>query len=157
VINGWEDLKEIFTSNFQGMNVWPSNPRDLKSCWQKLGESLRDYIRRFFWKYHELLRVDDADVILTFWSGTIHQTLVHELDLDQPNATKELLNIAIWHASSEEAVEVVFVLGNGKTVPGGGRAASSKATGKGAKKGVRGGKKGQNLCPALGTRQASPP
>jgi hypothetical protein len=32
VINGWEDLKEIFTGNFQGAYVQPGNPWDLKSC-----------------------------------------------------------------------------------------------------------------------------
>jgi hypothetical protein len=44
VISGWDDLQEIFTSNFQGMYVRPSNPWDLKGCRQKSGESLRDYI-----------------------------------------------------------------------------------------------------------------
>jgi hypothetical protein len=28
----WEDLKDIFTSNFQGTNVQPGNPWDLKGC-----------------------------------------------------------------------------------------------------------------------------
>jgi hypothetical protein len=37
VIDGWEDLKEIFLDNFQG---WPVNPWDLKCCWQRSGESL---------------------------------------------------------------------------------------------------------------------
>jgi hypothetical protein len=31
VIDSWEDLKEIFTGNFQGMYIWPDNPWDLKS------------------------------------------------------------------------------------------------------------------------------
>jgi hypothetical protein len=37
----------------------PGNPWDLKSCQQKLGESLQDYIRCFSRKCHELLRVAD--------------------------------------------------------------------------------------------------
>jgi hypothetical protein len=32
-----EDLKEIFTGNFQGAYVRPSNPSDLKGCRQKQG------------------------------------------------------------------------------------------------------------------------
>jgi hypothetical protein len=32
MIDNWEDLKEIFTSNFQGRYVRPRNPWDLKSC-----------------------------------------------------------------------------------------------------------------------------
>jgi hypothetical protein len=40
MIDSWEDLKEIFTDNFQGTYVQPSNPWDLKSSWQKPGEAL---------------------------------------------------------------------------------------------------------------------
>jgi hypothetical protein len=40
MIDNWKDLKEIFTSNFQGMYVRPSNHWDLKSCRQKFGKSL---------------------------------------------------------------------------------------------------------------------
>jgi hypothetical protein len=34
-IDCWDDLKEIFTSNFQGTYVWPDNQWNLKGCWQK--------------------------------------------------------------------------------------------------------------------------
>jgi hypothetical protein len=68
-IDCWEDLKEIFTSNFQGIYVRPGNPWDLKGCRQKQGESLWDYIWRFFLKCHELPKICDADVISAFWSG----------------------------------------------------------------------------------------
>jgi hypothetical protein len=44
---------------------------------------------------------------------------VHELSRDQPKTTKEVLDMSILHASSEEAVRAVFVHGNGKTVLGG--------------------------------------
>jgi hypothetical protein len=85
---------KIFTVNFQGTYVQPSNPWDMKSCQQEAGESFQDYIRRFSRKCHELLRVADADVISVFWSGTTCCTLVHEPRHDQPNTTKELLDIA---------------------------------------------------------------
>jgi hypothetical protein len=42
---------------------------------------------------------------------------VHELSLDQPNTTKELLDIATRHASGEEAVGAILVLENGKRSP----------------------------------------
>jgi hypothetical protein len=45
MIDSWEDLKEIFTANFQGTYVRPSNPWDLKGCLQNLSKSLVDYIR----------------------------------------------------------------------------------------------------------------
>jgi broad specificity phosphatase PhoE len=65
-IDCWEDLKEIFTGNFQGTYVWQSNPWDLKGCRQKQGESLQDYIWRFSSKCHELPKIYDADIILVF-------------------------------------------------------------------------------------------
>jgi hypothetical protein len=82
IINSWENLKEIFTDNFQGMYVWPDNPWDLKSWQQKSDKSLRDYIRRFTQKYHVLPRVADVNIILDFWSGMMCHTLVHRLTCD---------------------------------------------------------------------------
>jgi hypothetical protein len=43
-IDSWEDLKEVFTGNFQGMYVHRINPTDLMGCQQKVGETLQDYI-----------------------------------------------------------------------------------------------------------------
>jgi hypothetical protein len=47
LIDYWEDLKEIFTTNFKGTYVWPGNPWDLMGHRQTQGESLRDYIQHF--------------------------------------------------------------------------------------------------------------
>jgi hypothetical protein len=72
--------------------------------------------------------VADADVISAFWDGTMCRTLVHELGREQPKTTKELIDIATRHTSSEEAVGAAFVLGNTKAV-------AVKGTRKGGKKG----------------------
>ena len=53
--------------------------------------------------------VVDANVISVFLTGTSCKTLVHKLRCQKPCATRELLDIATNHASSEEAVGVVFV------------------------------------------------
>jgi hypothetical protein len=74
-------------------------------------------------------------------------SLVHEIDRDPPKTTKELLDIATRHASSEEAVGAGFVLGNMKTAVSSSRAAPSKATVKSTRKGAKGGKKGQKWHP----------
>jgi hypothetical protein len=87
--------------------------------------------------------VDDADVISAFWVGTTSRTLVHELSQEQPKTTKLLLDIVTRHTSSEEAVGAAFVLGNAKAAADGGQAAPTKATIKGARKGAKGGNKGQ--------------
>jgi hypothetical protein len=79
IIDNWEDLKEIFTGNFKGTYVRPDNPWDLKSYWQKPGESLQDYIQRFSEKCHELPRVANNDIISVFWFDMTCRNLVHEL------------------------------------------------------------------------------
>jgi hypothetical protein len=78
-IDSSEDLKETFIGNFQGTYVQPGNTLDLKGCRQKAGEGLRDYIRHFSQKYHELPSLGDADIISAFWSGTSCRSLLHKL------------------------------------------------------------------------------
>jgi hypothetical protein len=87
--------------------------------------------------------VADADVISVFWDGTMCHTLVHKLGHEQSKNTKELLNIVTRHASGEEAVGAVFVLGNTGMAVGDGRAVPTKTAVKSARKGTKGGKKGQ--------------
>jgi hypothetical protein len=65
--------------------------------------------------------------------------------------TKELLEIVVWHASGEEAVRVVFILGDEKMAPGSSWPVPSKATSKGAKKCAKGGKKGRKRHPGCHT------
>jgi hypothetical protein len=50
--------------------VCPGNSWDLRSCRQQLGESLREYIRRFSKQRTELPNVTDSDVIGAFLAGT---------------------------------------------------------------------------------------
>jgi hypothetical protein len=69
-IDCWEDLKEIFTSNFQGTYVRLGNPGDLKGCRQKQGESLWVYNQHYSRKCHELPKICDADIISVFWPST---------------------------------------------------------------------------------------
>jgi hypothetical protein len=73
--------------------------------------------------------------------------LVHELDCEQPKTTKELLDIATQHASSEEAVRAAFILGNMGVAANNGQAAPTKATIKDARKGAKGCKKGEKHRP----------
>jgi hypothetical protein len=46
-VHSWSDLREIFEGNFLGTYKHPGNPLDLKNYWQRQGETLREYIRRF--------------------------------------------------------------------------------------------------------------
>jgi hypothetical protein len=64
------------------------------------------------------------------------QTLVHELGREQPNTTKELLDITTRLAFGEEAVRAVFLQSRGKEAPGGGPRTSTIANERGTKRSI---------------------
>jgi hypothetical protein len=109
--------------NFQGTYVRPGNSWDLRSCTQKPGESLRDFIRRFFKRCTELASVAQSKIVHAFLEGTTCRDLVRELGLNPPVDSNELFDIATSFASGEEAVGAVFNGKKGKRmddVPAGG-------------------------------------
>jgi hypothetical protein len=96
------------------MYVHPGNPWDLKSYKQEPGESLWDYICRFSKQCNSLPDIINADIVSMFISGTTCKSLVHKLGFWKPRTTCELLDIAMNHASGEEAVGAVFTDGRVK-------------------------------------------
>ena len=48
------------------------------------------------------------DVIRAFLSGTTYESLIHKLSCLKPGTTHDLLDVAMNHASDEEAVGAVF-------------------------------------------------
>ena len=48
------------------------------------------------------------DIISAFLSRTTYEPLIHKLGCLTPRTTRDLLDIAMNHASSEEVVEAVF-------------------------------------------------
>jgi hypothetical protein len=69
-IHNWDDLVHTFVGNFQGMYVGPGNSWDLRSCTQRLGESLRDFIWRFSKRYTELPSMAQSEIVHAFLEGT---------------------------------------------------------------------------------------
>jgi hypothetical protein len=94
--------------NFQGTCVHPGNLWDLKNCWQKPDDTLRDYIQRFSWQCNKLTNLADTDIISAFILGTTSETLVHKLGCKSPRTTKELLDIVMTHTLGEDAVGAIF-------------------------------------------------
>jgi hypothetical protein len=107
-IHNWDDLVHTFVGNFQGTYVRPGNSWDLRSCTQKPGESLRDFIRRFSKLYTELPSVAQSEIVHAFLEGTTCRDLVRELGRSPPVDSNELFNIATSFASGEEAVGAIF-------------------------------------------------
>jgi hypothetical protein len=66
----------VFEGNFKGTYMRRGNSWDLKSCKQKPGESLHDYIWCFSKQHTELPNITDSDVIMAFLSGTTCKELV---------------------------------------------------------------------------------
>jgi hypothetical protein len=107
-IHNWDDLVRTFVCNFQGTYVRPGNSWDLRSCTQKPGESLRDFIQRFSKRCTELPSVEQSEIVHTFLEGTTCRDLVRELGRSPPVDSNELFDIATSFASGEEAVGAIF-------------------------------------------------
>jgi hypothetical protein len=103
-IHNWNDLVHTFVGNFQGTYMRPGNSWDLRSCTQKPGESLRDFIRRFSKRCTELPSVAQSEIVHAFLEGTTCRDLVCELGRSPPVDSNELFDIATSFASGEEAV-----------------------------------------------------
>jgi hypothetical protein len=88
--------------------VRPGNSWDLRSCRQQLGESLREYIRRFSKQRTKLPNIIDSDVIGAFLTSTTCRNLVSKLGRKTPTRVSELMDIATKFASGQEAVEAIF-------------------------------------------------
>jgi hypothetical protein len=107
-IHNWDDLVCTFVGNFQGTYVRPGNSWDLRSCTQKPGESLRDFIRCFSKRCTELPSVAQSEIVHAFLEGTTCRDLVRELGRSPPVDSNELFDIATSFASGEEAVGAIF-------------------------------------------------
>jgi hypothetical protein len=107
-IHNWDDLVRTFIGNFQGTYVRPRNSWDLRSCTQKLGESLRDFIRRLSKRCTELPSVAQSEIVHAFLKGTTCRDLVRELGCSPPVDSNELFDIATSFASGEETVGAIF-------------------------------------------------
>jgi hypothetical protein len=115
-IHNWDDLVRTFVGNFQGTYVRPRNSWDLRSCTQKPGESLRDFIRRFSKRCTELPSVAQSEIVHAFLEGTTCRDLMRELGRSPPVDSNELFDIATSFASGEEAVGAIFDGKKGKRV-----------------------------------------
>jgi hypothetical protein len=115
-IHNWDDLVHTFVGNFQGTYVRLGNSWDLRSCTQRPGETLRDFIRRFSKRCTELPSVAQSEIVHAFLKGTTCRDLVRELGRSPPVDSNELFDIATSFASGKEAVGAIFDGKKGKRV-----------------------------------------
>ena len=79
----------------------PRNSWDLKSCRQKPGESLRDFIRRFSKQCTELPSVGDLEIVQAFLSSTTCRDLVQELGRNVSTSGEEAVGAIFPDADSK--------------------------------------------------------
>jgi hypothetical protein len=79
-----------------------------------VGESLREYIRRFLKRCTELPGATDNDAISAFQNGTTCTSLIHRLGRRMSCTTRELLDITSNHTNGEEAVATTLNTPQGK-------------------------------------------
>jgi hypothetical protein len=101
-IHNWDDLVRTFVGNFQGTYVRPENSWDLRTCTQKPGESLRDFIWRFSKRCTELPSVAQSEIVHAFLKGTSCRDLVRELGRSLPVNSNELFDITTSFSSARE-------------------------------------------------------
>jgi hypothetical protein len=81
---------------------------DLRSCTQRPGESLRDFIPCFSKCCTELPSVAQSEIVHAFLEGTMCWDLVCELRRSPPADSNKMFDIATSFASGEEAVGAIF-------------------------------------------------
>jgi hypothetical protein len=115
-IHNWDDLVRTFMGNFHSIYVQPGNSWDLRACTQKLGESLRDFIRCFSKCCTELTSVAQYEIVHAFLEGTTCRDLMRYLRGSPPVDFNELFDIATSLASDKEAVGAILYGKKGKRV-----------------------------------------
>ena len=96
-IDSWADLTKAFTNNFAGSMARPGNKIDLRQIKQKEGETLRDYLRRFFEKKATIVDISEADVIECFQNRLYDRRTYQDFGRRRPADVKELkLMVQQW-------------------------------------------------------------
>jgi hypothetical protein len=102
LVCSWTHLCRLFTSNFWATCAHPRVNWDLASVVQKKGESLREFIQRFYNKRNIIPEVDDKSIIMFFKKGLKDSYLIPKLAMKNLRTSEEMLAIANKYALAEE-------------------------------------------------------
>ena len=72
IIDSWGDLKRIFVENYKATCERPATKHDLARIYQRIGELLRSYIRRFSEVINRIPNILEAEVMTCFVRGLYH-------------------------------------------------------------------------------------
>ncbi|XP_052151637.1 uncharacterized protein LOC127770010 [Oryza glaberrima] len=103
-IGSWAELRDHFIANSQGTFERPGTHFDLYNIIQKSGESLRDYIRRFFEQRNKISDITNDVIIAAFTKGICHEDLVGKFGRKPPKTVKQMFEKANEYAKAEDAI-----------------------------------------------------
>ena len=93
-IDSWDDLKKAFVENYRSTYKSPSSKFDLARMYQKSGETLRSFIRRFSEKRNSIPNIAEVEVINAFINGIHNADLRNKLNRKPPTRIGDMLNTA---------------------------------------------------------------
>jgi hypothetical protein len=102
-IRSWSHLCRLFTSTFWATYARPRVEWDLASVVQKKGESLWEFIQRFYNKRNIIPEVNDKSIIMFFKKGQRDSSLIRKLTMKNLKTSEEMLAIANKYSLAEEA------------------------------------------------------
>jgi hypothetical protein len=89
-VRSWNHLCWQFISNFHATCAHLGFELDLASVIQKKGESLREFIQRFYNKRNIIQEVDDKSIIMFFKKGRRDSSLIRKLTMRKPRTSEEM-------------------------------------------------------------------
>jgi hypothetical protein len=117
-----DQLKEQFTSNFEGAMGRSGTRMDLAMVKQEQGETLRKYMRRFFDKRTTVVDVTDKEVIDLFQDGLYHRRTFEDFGRRRPKSIPHLKDMITSWADEEDKANAKYnaIRGKSKQNAGGG-------------------------------------
>jgi hypothetical protein len=101
-IDKWDQLKEQFTSNFEGTMGRSGTRMDLAIVKQEQGETLHKYMRRFFDKRATVVDVSDKEVIDLFQDCIYHHRTFEDFGRRCPSSITHLKDMITSWADEED-------------------------------------------------------
>jgi hypothetical protein len=101
-IRSWNHLCQLFTSNFCATCKHFGVNWDLASVIQKKGESLQEFIQRFYNKRNSISEADDKSIVMFFKKGLRDPSLICKLAMKNPRTSEAMFAIANMYALDKE-------------------------------------------------------
>jgi hypothetical protein len=108
LIDEWDQLKAQFTSNFAGAMGRSGTHMDLAMVKQKQGETLRQYMRRFFDKRTTVADVIDKEVIDLFQDGLYHHRTFKDFGRRCPSSITKLKDMITSWVDEEDKTNAKY-------------------------------------------------